>query len=204
MKTIKRTMLLAGAAAMMGFVTPVLAATPPAASAPTFGVVDMNRVMQTTDAAKDIFSQLEGKRKEYQAQIAKEETTLRSAEQSIVKQKDTLSKEEFEKKKMQFEEKVIQGQKMVQNRKRILDQAFNSAMGKLRQEAAKVVATAAREKNYSAVFTQDAVMISDPTLDMTAAVIERMNGSVKKINVDWAAADTAAQGGAPAETGNKK
>jgi outer membrane protein len=195
MKTIKNLALVMGIIAMNGLITPVLAADAPAAApaAVTFGVVDMNKVLQTTDAAKDIFNQLEGKRKEYQAQISKEEDSLRSAEQEIMKQKDTLSKEEFEKKRTGFEEKVLGGQKLVQDRKHILDQAFNNSMGNLRNEAAKIVAEIAKEKSYSAVFTQDAIMISDPKLDMTDVVVDRMNRSVKKMPIDWTASAAASE-----------
>ncbi len=202
MKTIKGTILAMGVVAMTGFSLPALAANDPASAGQTFGVVDMNKVMQVTDAAKDVFSQLENKRKEYQTQISKEEDALRSAEQEIVKQKDGLSKDAFEAKRKQFEEKVLQGQKLVQDRKRILDQAFNSSMSDLRKEAAKIVAEAAQEKHYSAVFTQDAVMISTPDLDMTETVIERMNKNVKKIAVNWTAASASEE--APAAKNSKK
>jgi len=170
--------------------------------AQTFGVVDMSKVLKATEVARDIFSQMENKRKEYQARISKEEDALRSAEQEILKQKDSLSKAEFDKKRKEFEEKVISGQKLVQDRKRILDKAFNDSMGRLRNEAAKIVADIAKEKNYSAVLTQDAVMISVPSLDMTDTVIERMDKGVKKIVIDWAAFAAAPGTGAPA--GKKK
>ena len=197
MKTIKNTVLIMGIFTLAAFSVPTQAtAAPSPAAAPaaglTFGIVDMNKIMQTTDAAKDIFSQMEVKRKEYQTQISKEEDSLRSAEQEIVKQKDKLPKDAFETKRKAFEDKVLQGQKLVQDRKKILDQAFNSAMSNLRHEAAKIVATAAKEKHYSAVFTEDAVMISTPELDMTDVVIDQMNTTVKKIPVDWAAATAAA------------
>lgn len=172
-------------AALFAFlVTPAFAAE----SVPqTFGVVDMNKIMQTTDAAKDVFAQLEAKRKEYQAQITKEEDTLRAAEQSLLAQKDKMSKEELEKKRREFDGKVLDGQKLVQDRKRILDQAFNSSMNKLRTEAASVVAEVAKERNYSAVLTQDAVMLSIPALDMTDVVTERMNARLKTLKVEWTA-----------------
>jgi Skp family chaperone for outer membrane proteins len=205
MKKMKRTVLVMALLATAGFASPALSATAPApapaapaavapATAPaplSFGVIDMNKIMQVTDAAKDVFSQLEVKRKEYQVNISKEEDALRAAEQAILKQRDSLSKDDFDKKRKEFEDKVMAGQKLVQDRKRILDQAFSSSMGRLRNEAVKIVADVAKERNYSAVFTQDAVMISTPSLDMTDVVIERMNKSVKKIPVDWAASAAA-------------
>ncbi len=196
MDTLKKTILLTGMAAIMALSTPSLAADKPEGTLQSFGVVDMNKVLQTTDAAKDIFSQLESKRKEYQSQISKEEENLRSAEQEILKQKDTLSKEAFDKKRKEFEGKLVNGQKLVQDKKVILDHAFNSSMAKLRSEAAKIIAKIAEEKHYTAVLTQEAVMISTPDMDMTALVIERMNSGVKKIPVDWSAP--------PEKSGKKK
>jgi Skp family chaperone for outer membrane proteins len=202
MKTISKTIVIMGISAMAGLSAPALAADAPAAAPAagglTFGIVDMNKVMQTTDAAKDVFSQMEAKRKEYQGQISKEEDTLRAAGQDLEKQKETLGKDAYEQKGKALQEKFVNEQKLVQDRKRILDQAFSAAVGKLRTEAAKIVASIAKERHYSAVFTEDAVMISTPDLDMTDVVIDQLNKSVKKIPVDWAAA------AADDESGKKK
>lgn len=203
MNMIRRMLFVLSVLALGGLASPAVAVdTPPPAAAATFGVLDMNKILKVTEVAKDIFSQLESKRKEYQVSIGKEEEALRAAEQEILKQKDSLSKDDFEKKRKEFEEKVLGGQKLVQERKRILDQAFNSSMGGLRNEAAKIVAEIAKEKNYSAVFTQDAVMISAPNLDMTDIVIEKMDKTVKKMPIDWAA--MAPPSDVPAKGGKKK
>ena len=195
MKTVKNTILVLGISAIAALSTQAMAADAPAAPAAglTFGIVDMNKVMQTTDAAKDIFSQLDDKRKEYLAQISKEEDTLRTTQQELGKDKDKLSKEAFDEKRAAFEEKYQKWQKLAQNRKEVLDRAFENAMNKLREKAAEIVAAAAKQKHYSAVFTQNAVMMSTPDLDLTPAVIEQMNKSVKKIPVDWAAATAASE-----------
>src|SRR4051812_4284346 len=192
MKTIKKTIVIMGISAMAGLSLPALAANAPAPAAPamaapavglTFGIVDMNKVMQTTDAAKDIFNQMEAKRKEYQAQISKEEDTLRAAGQDLEKQKGTLAKEAYEQKGKALQEKFVNEQKLVQDRKRIMDQAFAGAISKLRTEATRIVDGIAKERHYSAVFTEDAVMISTPDLGMTDIVIAQMNKDIKKIPI---------------------
>lgn len=201
MKTVKNAILLLAVSAMTAVSAPALAAAAtsaapaPAAAATglTFGVVDINKVLQTTDAAKDVFNQMEGKRKEYLAQISKEEDSLRSMQQELDKSKGTLSKEALEEKGKAFEEKYQQWQKLAQNRKEVLDLAFEDAMNQLRHKAAEIVATEAKQRHYSAVFTQNAVMMSTPDLDMTDAVIAQMNKEVKKIPIDWAAATKASE-----------
>lgn len=151
------------------------------------GVVDMSKLMESTEAAKGIFNELEGKRKEFQTQIAQEEESLRTAEKEIVKKKDTLSKIEFDAKRKEFEDKVAEAQKMVQERKKTLDQGYISSVQSLKLEAAKIVADIAREKGLSAVLTQDAVILAEPEMDITQQVIAQMNAKVKKIPVDWSA-----------------
>jgi len=163
----------------------VLTAAP--ALAEKYGVIDMTRVMKETSAAKGIFSELESKRAEYQKQVQKEEDTLRTAEQEIIKQRSKLSEEEFNKKRREFEDQLMKAQKMVQERKELLDNAFTSSMNKLRSEAAKIVAGVAKEKGYSTVFTNEAVILAEQSLDMTDEVVARLNKDVKSISVDWAA-----------------
>ncbi len=183
MKTIRIWMMALAIAAIGAVSSPALAE-----GVQTFGVVDIEKIMRETDAAKGIFKELEGKRKEYQTQISKEEDTLRSAEKEIIKQRDTLSKEDFEKKRIDFEGKVSKGQQMVQQHKQTLDHAFSASMAKLRTEATKIVAEVAKEKGFSAVLTEEAVMLSVPEMDMTDEVVKRMNAKVKKIAVDWSPA----------------
>lgn len=185
MKNLQKWTMALVVGVMVLATAPVLAAADPASGSFTYGVVDINQILQSTDAAKGIFTEIEGKRKEYQGEIAKEEEQLRSTEQSIIKQKDSLSKDEFSKKRKEFDERVMSAQKMVQGHKNTLDQAFSESMVKLRREAAKIVAEIAKEKGYSAVFTQDALILAAHDMDITKEVIDRMNKNVKKIQVDW-------------------
>lgn len=186
MKTLKQSL-------WGGMLAILLAATPAAAEGVSFGIVNMNKVMQTAEAAKDALSQLENKRKEYQSQISKEEDSLRKLEKDILKEKEKLSKEEFDKKRIDFEEQVMKGQKTVQERKRMLDTAFGLTMNNLRKEVAIVVSEVAKEKGLGAVLTDEAVIVASPELDITATVIERINKKMKKMKVDWSAAASAAK-----------
>lgn len=169
----------------VGLMTFVAAAPAMAADSPQYGFVDMGKVVQKTDAAKGIFTELEGKRKEYQEQIKKEEDALEASQNEIKSLREKLSAEEFGKKAKEWDAKFQSGQKMVQEKKHTLDEAYGRSMMKLREEAAKIIAEVAKEKGYSAVFTQDAVIMASQELDITEEVITRMNKNVKKIAVEW-------------------
>ena len=124
------------------------------------------------------------------------------ARQKIENQKGSFSREAFDKERKEFEKKVASGQELVNSRKQILDQAFNDSMNNLRDKAAKIVANVAKEKGYSVVFTQNAVMLSKPSFDITNIVIERLNKNVKKFPVTWPA--SIVQEEAPTAKSDKK
>jgi outer membrane protein len=174
-------------AALTLFATPAFAAEGPATG---FGFVDVPRILQTSDAAKNILAQGEAKYKEFQTKISKEEDGIRALQKEFEKERDTLSKEELAKKYKDLPEKFAKVQRISQESKRIFDSGLAKAMDKLRSETATVVKGIAAEKNLAAVFTQESVIVAVPELDITAAVVERLNKSVKKIPVDWTAADT--------------
>jgi outer membrane protein len=203
MKTVKNTILALGVSIVALCSAQALAADTPAA-AQTFGIVDMNKVLQDTEVAKNVFSQMESKRKEYLTLVSKEEDALLSIRQELEKGKGTLSKEVLEEKQKAFEEKYQHWLKLGQRRKVELDIAFEDAMNQMRRKAAEVVAAEAKQRKYSAVFTQNAVMMSTPDLDLTEVVIEQMNKTAKKISIDWAAAAKASEAAFASKDSKKK
>jgi Skp family chaperone for outer membrane proteins len=158
-----------------------------AADAVTFGVVDMGKVMRETDAAKDVNRQLDAKYKEFQELTAKEEAGFRSAAQELVKQKDSLSRNEYDEKAKVLQEKSAREQRLIEGRKRALYVGQEEAVSKLRKEAAQIVEGIAKDKKFSAVLTEEAVMFSTPELNITAQVIAELNKSVKKIPISFQA-----------------
>lgn len=187
MKAYKNT--LAAVAVVLGAVVVAPAVSHAQAAAKTgvsIGILDIDKLIQQSDAAKGIMTEMEAKRKEFEAQISKEEKALVASEQEILKQKEKLSKEEFEKKRDAFEKRLANAKKMVQDRKQTLDKAFSESMGKLRGEALKIAAAVAKERQYDLVLNDDAVVMAEPQFDMTEEVIKRLNKDVKKIAVNWA------------------
>jgi outer membrane protein len=209
MTTFKNTMLMFGVVSMTAFAVPALAAddaaAAPATAGGTFGVINMDKITETSDAGKDIRSQVDAKRKEYVAELSKQEDSLAKTKQQLDKEveafkakqqadKNAAPNSDLEKKISAFQDKYVQWQKMTQNRKEVLAVAYETAIDNLRKQAAEIVAEQAKAKNYSAVFLQNAVMMSKPELDMTDGVIKQANDKIKKIPVDWSAASNQVSG----------
>src|SRR4051812_50038792 len=96
MATMKSTLFALALAATISSAGAAAAADTPAALQPQFfGVVDTNKVVRESAAAKEVMSSLEGKRKEFRTEVAKEEDAVRTAGQEFDKQKETLSKDKL-------------------------------------------------------------------------------------------------------------
>lgn len=196
MSTLSLKRIIASVAVVAGVVfmlaSPVKAADTAAAAASTFpiAVVDMNKVLQVSDAAKNARDQLEAKRKEYQDQISAKESALRSTEQELIKQKPSMSEADFNKKREEFEGKVVEAQKLVQEHKKSLDVGFNNSLSTLQNEVAAIVGDIAKERKFLMVMSNDGVVLAERSLDITDEVLTRLNKKIKKLPVDWSSKES--------------
>ncbi len=165
-------------------------ATPAGASAPAgsivFGIMDLDGVLRKSAAGEDILKTVNAKRKEFEAQISKEEVALKKQKDDIIQKRDKMTEADFEKQRKDFEKKAAEGFKLVQERKQMLDYAFNQSMTKLREEALKITAEIARGRNLDVVFSDNSVILAERGYDISEEVLARLNKDVKKIPVNFA------------------
>lgn len=177
--------LLMGAAPSFA-AAPATAVQGASASGIVFGIMDLDGVLRKSAAGEDILKTVNAKRKEYEAQITKEEETLKKQKDEIIKKRDKMTEADFENQRKEFEKKAAQGFKMVQERKQTLDYAFNQAMTKLREETLKITAEIARLRSLDVVFSDDSVILAERGYDISEEVLARLNKDVKKIPVNFA------------------
>lgn len=156
-----------------------------------FAIVDMNKVMREATAGDQIRSELNAKSKQFHTELENQDKTLSAQKEALAKSRETMTEDAFEKKVKELQGKYGEAERLLQERRRTLDVASNTSRNKLLTEATKIIADIAKEKSYSAVFTQEAVLLAEPELDITDEVVKRMNASVKKIAIDWNAVNKA-------------
>ena len=176
--------LLAGAALPVG-TRPALAQAqggeqlPPAVAA----VIDYQRVLREAKAAKSIRDQLDTKRKLYQDQIAKEEQKLNDADKELAKQRAVLSAEAFKGKREDFQKKVASVQRMVQERRRSLDQVSAAAYNQVRNAIIEIVSDLSAERGFNLVLPSSTVLLFSPKVDLTEDVLKRLDGKLPNVKV---------------------
>ncbi len=146
-------------------------------------VVDVQFILQEAAASKSIQKQLEAQRETYQNEISKQEDRRRAVEQELNHQRANLSPDDFGQKRREFEQQVVDVQRTVQARKRVLDQAFNESMTKVRDAVLQTVTEVAGEQKATLVLAKQQVVLAEKSLDLTAAVLERVNKKLPSVPV---------------------
>lgn len=184
---------LAGLVASVALAAPVMAAGPapaaPAAPAvageklatPIIAVVDVQKIMQDSSAAKGIQTAVESQRDQYQKEITGLEDKLRNAEQELRKQQTVLSPDALAKKRKEFETQVAEVQRTVQSRKRVLDTSLNDALSVVQKTMLEIIADVVRERGANIVLARHQFVIVDTKLDITDTVMDRLNASLPKV-----------------------
>jgi outer membrane protein len=148
-------------------------------------VVNIQKVMQDSTAAKSVREQLKSKQGGFEAEMRKKEEDLRKEDQELSKQRSVLAPDAFEKKIQEFRNKASSAQKDVQGKKMQLDKAFGGALNDIQKSVFDIVATIAKEKGYEAVIPTSQMLYADPALDVTSEVTSRLNKQLPSVSVKF-------------------
>lgn len=149
----------------------------------SIAVVDMRLLLGESKAAEDIQKQVAKLREKFQNEYTAVEKRLRDKQKKLSEERSKLSNEEFAKKREEFEAQFIEARAMLQKSKRGLDEAVNDAMAELQGSILKIVAKIADNDGHQIVLSRQNVVIASNDSDITGAVMDELNDTVKKIKV---------------------
>lgn len=149
--------------------------------APVVAVIDVQKVMQESNASKSITKSFEALRDTYQKEISGLEDKLRKGEDELRKQQTVLSPDALANKRRDFEKQVADVQKTVQTRKRVLETTLNDAMAVVHKTMVEVVADVARERGANLVLARQQFVLVDTQLDVTDTVMDRVNKKLPQV-----------------------
>lgn len=152
-----------------------------AASAPSVAVVDADKILAESKAAKSLQSQIKTKKEAFQKEFSAKEKELKKAETDLLGQRESLSAEEFAKKRKAYEEQILETRKLFQKRRNALDSGLAKAMQELRKNIVEAAAQIADTKGYDIVLTRDSVLIAEKSLDITDEVLSALDTKITTI-----------------------
>jgi len=147
------------------------------------GVIDMNEVLQKSEAIAKVRAALDEKNEEFQSSIAEEELRLRKEERALSAERDQMSDDEFNQRFAQFELDVVAIQQSIQLQQSRFDRSIQQANATLEQELIKIVSEIAKERQLSMVIQRKNVVIYDSATDMTGEALQRLNERTKNLTV---------------------
>jgi len=147
------------------------------------GVIDMNEVLQKSEAIAKVRAALDAKNEEFQSSIAEEELRLRKEEKTLNSERDEMSEDEFNQRFAQFELDVVAIQQSIQLQQSRFDRSIQQANATLEQELIKIVSEIAKERQLSMVIQRKNVVIYDSATDMTGEALQRLNERTKNMTV---------------------
>ena len=146
-------------------------------------VVDVQQLMNTSKAAKSIQKQGEDLRKKYQKRIAKLEEELKASEQKVIDAGKAKNEEEFMERRKDFQKELVDSQKQLREMNQKLDQAVAAALNELKDEIVDIIDQMTIKNKYDLVLTRADVVTVSKDIDITAAVMDRLNNEVSSIKV---------------------
>jgi outer membrane protein len=150
-------------------------------------VIDYQRIIRESAAARSISEQIEARRKAYQEEISKEEQRLHEADKAFAKQRSLLTPEAFAEKRREFEEEVAVVQRLVQERRRALDSASAEAFDQVKGALIEVVTSIAEERGFNLVLPSSEVLFFSRRIDLTDEVLAKLDARLPDVPVPQAA-----------------
>ena len=146
-------------------------------------ILEYQHVMSESAAAIDIKAQIEKQRLFYRDEMNKHEQELRAAEQEILRQSNTLSREALAQMRRELRAGVTDMRRGAQAHKRELDQAYRHGMNEVERAIAFIITELAKEKGFNLVLPHARVMFLYNDLNITDEVMSRINARLSSVKV---------------------
>ena len=146
-------------------------------------VIDYQRILREAKAARAIRDQVESRRQLYQDEIAGEEQRLHEADKELARQRGVLSAEAFAERRSAFEAEVAAVQRMVQERRRQLDQVAAYSLNEVRSAKIEDVGELSDARGFNLVVPTSGLLLFSPKIDLTDEVLARLDRKLPNIRV---------------------
>ncbi len=146
--------------------------------------VDMDLLMNSSEAGKSITSQLTTIHKKTMTELQKIEEELKKEESELIKQKNVISNEEFEKKLSLLRNKASDYQKQRKESNDSINKKRMDATSDLVSLIQPILAEYANNNSISIIFQKKNIVIGKTELDITEDVLKILNENHKKIVIN--------------------
>ncbi|HTS91843.1 MAG TPA: OmpH family outer membrane protein [Stellaceae bacterium] len=161
-------------------------------------MVDMQQLLYGSKAGKGVQAQIDTQRQAFSKDVAQQEDQLQKARAEIERQRASMTPAQLEAKMRDFQKKLQELDRSVQAKQRAWQQVYSEAMGKVEDQALRVVAEIANEHKANLVIQKGAVIFAKDGFDITPEAMQRLDERLPSVTVAQAkVAETPAPAAAP-------
>lgn len=152
---------------------------------PKVVVVDIQRIMRDSLAAKDLKTQLESQRNSYQSDIKNKEDKLKKEEDDLGKQKNVLSKDALTQKQKSFVDEINNVRKDVEEKRVKLDNAYKQALNEIQSAVQDIINDMAKEQGFNLAIPTSQLVYADKSFDVSDEVLKRLDKKLPKVSLKF-------------------
>lgn len=133
-----------------------------------------------------------------QSELTAEQTAISNEAKALDAQKATMDQTAFDKKAADLQLRANALQRKAQLREREMQATQQKALGRVGQELEPIIRTVYQQSKCSILFQREAVVLANPAMDITPAVITGLNAKITQFTFDRERLDQATT---PSQTG---
>ena len=144
------------------------------------GVVDLQKILETSNSGKAAQNELKVQRDKMQADMKQRGNEIQEIESRMQREAMVMSKETREEKEREHRIKVSDFQALQRKYQSDLQEVERKLMGKLQNEITSLVSDIAKKDGYLLVISNIGVIYSLPSTDITERLIQELNAKSGK------------------------
>ena len=144
---------------------------------------DIDYIINNSIAGKDVNKNLEKIKESNLAIFKKNENNLKDKELKIIKQKNALSKEQYEKNVLVLREEILKYKKSKKLKINQVNKMRIDAQVLLLKKLNTILSNYSKNNSISIVLPKNNIIIGKSELDITAKIIKIVDNEVKKIKL---------------------
>jgi len=146
--------------------------------------LDVEKIMQNSNAGKSIVAKLKAKRETCISKFKKKEKDIIDKEKKLIAQKNVLSKEEFGKEIKNLRDEIINFQKDRNKAFNQITQLRIKASTKLLKKLNPILEDYSKTNSISMIIQKKHIVIGKKEDDITNDILELVNKKIKNIKLD--------------------
>ena len=144
------------------------------------GVVDLQKILETSNSGKAAQNELKVQRDKMQADMKQRGNEIQEIESRMQREAMVMSKETRDEKEREHRIKVSDFQALQRKYQSDLQEIERKLMGKLQTEITSLVSDIAKKDGYLLVISNIGVIYSLPSTDLTERLIQELNAKSGK------------------------